>query len=49
MYSNLIKGLVKDHHVLMAYSLSYASQLKMSLPCAVSHMADGLLEDILLY
>ena len=49
MYSN-IKELVKAHNfVLIKYSLAYGSQLQIELPIAISHMADGLLEDILFY
>ena len=49
MYKN-IKELVKAHNfVLIAFAMSYASQLQLPLSIGVNHMKDGLLEDLLLY
>ena len=48
MFSKIFNEVVNlDNIVLMAYSISYASQLQMPLKYGVFHMKDGLLEDLL--
>lgn len=45
-----VSELVKAHNfVLIAFAMSYASQLQLPLSVGVDHMKDGLLEDLLLY